>query len=389
MAFQFLVYKWQLFFLLAGAFILVFCSLPLQDHVHNLLDPSILYGTDKQITLGSNKPLRRDIGADDMSPGVDVNATATGIDDESPTGDHGQNDDVVIQATEDYLRKLVFEIVDETMEKSLALDIPEELQKPMYPGALPDIDETVAICMVIRNQHSDLQEFLTHHYHHLGIRRFYIIDDGSVPALSNHDDYPIPRNSITFVYFSSSERPGNGQMQFAAYNTCHQRFGTRHKWLGFIDADEYLEITRTPGRSMAQFLEDYEQYGALGVSWIIHDSNNRTHKSTIGNRKAYTSCIYDGEDSDNRHIKSFVQSKYYVEPTGPHSFRLNGSMITVGENGDTVTYAFRKPITRDKIALHHYAVKSREDYEEKMARGTPTDHRKDDVWCKISSVFSN
>jgi len=234
--------------------------------------------------------------------------------------------------------------------------------------------------MIVKNQLEDLKEFLTHHYYHLGIRRFYVMDDGSIPALSNYQEYPIPRTAVTFIYFAAQEREGGGRMQYRAYNECNAHFGYRHKWMGFIDTDEYVELTESPGVSMASFLKAYEKFGALGISWQTHNSNGRLKKSGIGNRKAYTSCIWDGEGSDNQHVKAFVQTKYYVGPTSPHSFRLNTSMSTVGESFDTIPYAFRHPITRNKIALHHYGLKSREDYEEKMLRGSPTDHRKDNSW---------
>jgi len=48
---------------------------------------------------------------------------------------------------------------------------------------------------------------------------------------------------------------------------------------------------------------------------------------------------------------------------------MRGSYVTVGENGDVVnTEAFRVP-TRYRLALHHYAVRSKEEYEERMSRG--------------------
>ena len=37
--------------------------------------------------------------------------------------------------------------------------------------------------------------------------------------------------------------------------------------MAFLDTDEYLEIVDRPGLSLAEFLVDYEDYGALGVNW--------------------------------------------------------------------------------------------------------------------------
>jgi hypothetical protein len=253
----------------------------------------------------------------------------------------------------------------------------------VWPGSKADDEEYVAICVAVKDQSEDLKEWFTHHYHHLGIRRFYMMDDRSSPALENFEDYPIPRSAISFRYFTPETRTVS--MQYHLYDECHARFGTRHRWIGFLDADEYLEIVDKPGTSMADFLRNYEGYGALGVQWIIHNSNGLLEKPAASVREAYTSCIHDGAEgsaSDNKHIKSFVQTKYYVKTESPHNFFLNSSMYTVGENKDRVTYAFREPITRQKVALHHYFCKSKAEYELKMARGNGADTPKEWDTCE-------
>lgn len=71
---------------------------------------------------------------------------------------------------------------------------------PFPPLPPPDYEEYMAICMAVKDQPMDLPEFFTHYYFHLGIRRFYIFDDGSEPPLSTAS-YPIPSSAITWVYF--------------------------------------------------------------------------------------------------------------------------------------------------------------------------------------------
>lgn len=48
-----------------------------------------------------------------------------------------------------------------------------------------DGDEYVAVCIAVKDVANDLVEFFVHHYHHMGIRRFYVMDDGSEPPLSD------------------------------------------------------------------------------------------------------------------------------------------------------------------------------------------------------------
>lgn len=50
-------------------------------------------------------------------------------------------------------------------------------------------------------------------------------------------------------------------------------------------------------------------------------------------------------------------------------FNLQAGFITVGEDGKEIkSHAFRDPITRNRISLHHYVLKSWEDYNDKITR---------------------
>lgn len=54
-------------------------------------------------------------------------------------------------------------------------------------------------------------------------------------------------------------------------------------------------------------------------------------------------------------------------------FHLHPGFISVGEDGDKIeSYAFRQPITRNRISLHHYVLKSYEDYYDKITRSAKT-----------------
>ncbi|KAJ9144286.1 Glycosyltranserase family 2 [Pleurostoma richardsiae] len=246
----------------------------------------------------------------------------------------------------------------------------------------PD-DAYVAVCLAIRNQAPDLPEWLQHHYYNMGIRKFYIMDDGSSPPVSDFlDTYPIPAEAIEFHYYDESERIH--YMQAKVYDECIA-FGQQHghTWMAFIDADEYFD---TPGsetiNEVLKSFEPIDAIGAVGVNWRMHTSNGQLIRANSV-MQAYTECIYDdpednNEASDNKHIKSIVRLAYYESMENPHKFYLKQGAITVGEHGDWIEhYAFRQPITRDRLALHHYAVKSRQEYEEKISRGNAMSDPKD------------
>ena len=260
-------------------------------------------------------------------------------------------------------------------------------------GVQADDDEDVAFCLAVKDQSRDLPEFLVHHYYHHGIRRFYIMDDRSHPPLSTFSDYGIPRSAITFKY---NEIPVDVQwMQYAIYNECAKLYGSRHRWLAFIDADEFFETKSNESlRSILKEFDHLDSVGALGVNWRIHTSSGLLTRPASA-RKSFTTCIGDDIDKitaspfkDNKLIKSIVKSSFYSSPINPHKFNLKGGSQTVGEHGDIIEDgAVRVPITRDRIALHHYAIKSREEFQETMKRSNAMGQAKGwDYWDHLEGV---
>jgi len=250
------------------------------------------------------------------------------------------------------------------------------------PGDVVPMEEYVAICMAVKDQALDLPEFFIHHYHHIGIRRFYVMDDGSQPPLSSIPDYGIPRTALTFDYQDPNARsPGHSQ-QLRIYERCLEKYGEKHTWMAFIDSDEFFE---TPGnetlRQILTKLDANPKVGALGVNWQMHTSSGLLKRPKSA-RKSFVHCLWDdpengGVNSNNTHVKSIVKIEKALRPHNPHLWVLKDGAQTVGENNDAiVSEAFRSPITRNRIALHHYAGKSREEYEAKMHRGNAMDDPK-------------
>lgn len=235
----------------------------------------------------------------------------------------------------------------------------------------------IAICAALKNVPLDLPEWLIHHYNHLGIHHFYIMDDGSNPPLSTIPtiNLGVPPGAVHFDYQDQSRRGKGHSQQLLIYQRCLEMWGSRHKWMVFIDGDEFLEMT-AGNETLFSFLKEKEQeegVGAVAVNWRMHTSSGLlTRPESV--RKAFTECIWDGPRSNNSHVKSIVRTDVGVRPSNPHLWFLEEGYRTVGEAGDVVeSEAFRVPVGRGRIALHHYAGKSREEYEEKMGRGNAMD----------------
>ena len=205
------------------------------------------------------------------------------------------------------------------------------------------------------------------------------MDDRSDPPLSSFNDFGIPRSSLSFQYYDvEGQHP---EMQKHIYAECARLYGTQHTWMAFIDADEFFE-TRD-GETLPSILHELEKnkdVGALGVNWRLHSSANLTQRPD-SMRASFTSCVGDPEIlpvanlpkyKDNRLIKSIVKTSVFEKPLTPHLFKTANGTHTVGEHGDVIEEGdgIRQPITRDRIGLHHYTTKSREQFEEKMKSWT-------------------
>lgn len=239
---------------------------------------------------------------------------------------------------------------------------------PLPPG---DDEEYMSICIAVKNQHLDLLEWFPHYYYHHGIRRFYVMDDGSQPPISILPDYGIPRSAITFTYIPRTpieERPE--PMHHHIYgNMCIKGYGKRHTWMAFLDADEFLEMRN--GQTLMQWLHDWEHndtVGAVAAQWLTHNSAGFRTRPEGGARKNFDKCVVNDPNGENKHVKMFVRTELFQQVNNVHHIGTKDGYMEVGEHGDP-TGPWRNPITYEKWALHHYGVKSRQEFIEKQDRG--------------------
>jgi hypothetical protein len=207
------------------------------------------------------------------------------------------------------------------------------------PLVVQEPGEYIALCMAIKDQAHDLGEFFVHHYHHVGIQRFYIMDDGSDPPMSAFEYPGVPRSALTFVYHDAANHSKHME-QGLNYRRCMKDYGPRHTWMGFIDGDEFVEMTgKDTLTDMLQELERNNTIGQLVMNWRMHTSGGLLKRPESA-RKGFTTCISDATTdnrlSDNQHVKPFVRTAFAKEPKGAHMYNLKKGYHTVGEHGDIV-----------------------------------------------------
>ena len=61
------------------------------------------------------------------------------------------------------------------------------------------------------------------------------------------------------------------------YDTCIQQYRARHRWMAFIDADEFFVLRDARAPDLPALLAEYEQFGALAVNWQARGARPAPH----------------------------------------------------------------------------------------------------------------
>lgn len=248
----------------------------------------------------------------------------------------------------------------------------------------------LSICAIFRDEAPYLPEWIEFH-RLVGVERFFLYDnassDGSREVLE-----PWARTGVVSVADCSIPLGEGGQS--LAYADALRRARGRTRWLAFIDLDEFLHAP-TSAR-LPDVLRDYEQYPGVVVNWQVYGSSGQT-TATDGLvierfvSRARTRWIR------NRRVKSIVDPQRTMRPIGPHFFAYTDGALAVTEEHEPVRVIERRAWTRrmrrglvrlplietdpyavrhssvkrvsvERVRLNHYAVRSREEFEQKTAR---------------------
>jgi hypothetical protein len=255
-----------------------------------------------------------------------------------------------------------------TMEFSSTTFLPSAAESSAGPRGLKS--GYVAICAIVRDAHDDLLEWV-HHHLKLGMYPVYLYDHASAPPMSSVVRQHIDSGAVVYRQIQEFHHP-SGKPQLWAYDDCLQRHGTKHKWLAFIDVDEFLIFkTGPPVQSLPDLLREYENYSALVVHWILFGSSGHETRPSRGVLRSYFRCLPQLH-TQHLFVKTIANTACTMGTTdSPHAFRYNCTNSAVRTDRSPI----HGPTAEDAplyatLAIHHYATKSQEEFEVKMVRGS-------------------
>lgn len=252
------------------------------------------------------------------------------------------------------------------------------LLRLLAPAMSSDESLHIAICAIVRDQNDDLEEWIQYH-NSIGIHRFYIYDNGSVPPASNVLQKQMSEGVVIYATINGTSP------QFFAYNKCLVKYSSSHDFIGFIDVDEFVVVAHR-GIKIGRVLDHYSDFGGLSLNWKIFGSSGHGVRPAGGVLQNYCTC----EPGFDRHTKIFVNTARitslevqdplcsYGDQHGKVLFTSDPHHVCYARKdlySVSVTFKHVKGpfhhlnVTAPLIYINHYVTKSRADYQRKLDRG--------------------
>ncbi len=266
------------------------------------------------------------------------------------------------------------------------------LSSPTLNSGLSNVkhDSEYFAMLISKNDNLDIVEWVEYHKR-LGCSKFYIFDHNSTTPMKPTLQQYIDTGLVDYL-FSDLSNASNPQLH--VYQNCLEKYGSRHKFMGFLDTDEYIVLVNKT-KSIPAILTNYEQYGGLVLNWKRFGSSGHVTRPTGGVLPNYHKCFNDFR------VKSIVNTQYTLQhDNNPHTFvykhgyyavdttqrKARGPFFAVWQHNTTPLPP--PPYVYDIMYINHYNIKSREDYANKVARGKVDNSppARDDLFSDIDSV---
>lgn len=227
--------------------------------------------------------------------------------------------------------------------------------------------ETLALIAIVKNETKYLLEWIAH-YRSIGIRNIIIYDNDSNDEGKLFLSRLAEADIITLIPWSVND---GTSPQLSAYADAVSRLRDRFEFMAFFDADEFLTLAE--GVDINRWLDSLpDDVGAVAVNQRVFGSSG--HKTATADlvTERFTQAAEETY-RENRWVKSIYRSSCIARVANPHrGMLISGRYILpcgtdAFDAGDFGGEAIE--IDFSTMRLHHYIIKSLEEFLEKRDRG--------------------
>ena len=210
----------------------------------------------------------------------------------------------------------------------------------------------LAVCAIFRDEAPFLDEWIAFHVG-VGAGHFYLYNNFSTDNFMQVLEPWIARGTVTLVDWP---KPAG---QLAAYRDCVKRTRRIHRWVAFIDLDEFLFSPRAT--DIRNILQRYEDLPGIEIWQAFFGSGGHATRPALPVTKAYLKRA-----PFSRTTVKTIANPRMVYKVGIHQFKY-----WLGEAFDPSRRRVVKDQepTVDVLRINHYWSRSLEDLRSKIKRG--------------------
>lgn len=233
----------------------------------------------------------------------------------------------------------------------------------------------IAIVSCVRNEAAYIADWILFH-RAVGVRHFYIYDDGSSDATCDIVRSVAKPGEVTILPWSGRVVDANTEKmlnsQTIAFAHAIANYGSGYRWMAFIDVDEFLLPKK--GATIEEALVGVDGFPNVSLPWHMFGPGGHKDKPEGSVLKNYTKRAA----TPIGNIKKISNFKCMVDPcevsdVSVHYFctRQYGE-VSSNDSGQKATIKGRKLpdfYSSQYLQLNHYYSKSEAELREKIARG--------------------
>jgi glycosyltransferase involved in cell wall biosynthesis len=240
-------------------------------------------------------------------------------------------------------------------------------QLPPEPTGMAAADSRklkVAACLMIKDDVHRVQEWIAFH-RVIGFDSFIIYDNNSTDGTTEL----LQRAAHVFDVRVIPWQRTDWNRQRDAYTQTIRQYQNEFDWIAFIDADEFIVLKQD--ETIQDFLARYDADQVL-INWAMFGSNGHIERPTTLMIDAFT-YRSDTRFASTLHVKSIMRPQSLIKDCfNPHAFEVRGKTVDV--LGDAPVWekfgVLKTAPVYDLCQINHYYVKSWEEWEVKMRRGS-------------------
>ena len=205
----------------------------------------------------------------------------------------------------------------------------------------------ISLCLIFKDESVYLKEWIEYHLL-IGCDHFYLYNNNSSDNYREVIKPYLKKGYITLINWPYEKK------QIEAYIDCFNNFKNETKWIGFIDADEFIVPNHYD--CIGDFFDKYYKYGSIFINWKCFGSNGiksrnlkglvieeftQSHLEYSSNGKCFVNTGYKiHSDMDKYRL---IHHKCYVEDN-------RGKVIPpIDVFGNYMFYPYQKVKTTDKV----------------------------------------